>query len=131
MTETIEQADGRPLEDGARNEAVAGEEPDEREDREDREEPVFFDALFRQKRKHGKYRVIDPPALGVSVADTHVHLQLLSDPALALARCGVHGVRFLCSIVDVFEDGSTTFDQLNDWQSQGALNLARLAPRHC
>ena len=80
-------------------------------------EPVFRDALFRQKRKHGKYRVVEPPALEALVADTHAHLQLLPDPALALARCAVHGVRFVCTIVDAFEDGATTFERLDAWRS--------------
>lgn len=113
MTETT-QRDGEIASDGQR-----------------REEPVFFDTLFRQKRKHGQYRVVDPPALNAPVADTHAHLQLLADPALALARCAIHGVRFVCSIVDVHEDGSATYDRLNDWRFQGALNIARLDTRRC
>ena len=58
-------------------------------------EPLFRDALFRQKRKHGKFREVDAPRLEAPVADTHAHLQLLPDPALALARCAAHrgGVR--------------------------------------
>lgn len=95
------------------------------------EEPVFFDTLFRQKRKHGKYRVVDVPATGAPIADTHAHLQLLSDPALALARAGMRDVRFLCTIVDVSEDGSTTFDKLDEWKFQGALNIRRLLTRRC
>lgn len=97
----------------------------------DSEEPVFFDTLFRQKGKRGEYRVIDPPDVKAMVADTHAHLQMLSDPGLALARCGIHNVRFVCSIVDIYEDGSTTFDQLNDWKFKGALNIARLITRRC
>ena len=46
------------------------------------------------------------------MADTHAHLQLLPDPALALARCAAHRVSFVCTIVDAFEDGTTTFDDL-------------------
>lgn len=88
-------------------------------------EPVFDDALFRQKRKHGKYRVVDAPKLEGPVADTHAHLQLLPDPALALARCTVHGVEFVCTIVDVFEDGATTFERLNSWKFESAAAAKR------
>lgn len=93
------------------------------------EEPVFYDALFRQKRKHGKYRIIEAPQLEAPVADTHAHLQLLSDPGLALARSAIHGVAFVCTIVDVFEDGATTFERLESWKHEGALGVGRLYAR--
>ena len=89
-------------------------------------EPVFRDALFRQKRKHGKYRVVEPPALEALMADTHAHLQLLPDPALALARCAVHGVGFVCTIVDAFEDGATTFERLDAWREEAAALASTL-----
>lgn len=89
-------------------------------------EPVFRDALFRQKRKHGKYRVVEPPALEALVADTHAHLQLLPDPALALARCAVHGVGFVCTIVDAFEDGAITFERLDAWREEAAALASTL-----
>ena len=76
-------------------------------------EPVFDDPQFRQKRKHGRYRVVDAPQLEGPVADTHAHLQLLPDPSYALARCAAHKVEFVCTIVDVFEDGTTTMVQTN------------------
>ena len=28
---------------------------------EEEQQPVFDDALFRQKRKHGKFRLVEPP----------------------------------------------------------------------
>ena len=95
------------------------------------EPPVFFDALFRQKRKHGQYRIVNAPALEGSVADTHAHLQLLDDPALAIGRCGIHKVHFVCTIVDVYEDGAKTFEQLDDWMHQGAVNVFRLGTGRC
>ena len=93
---------------------------------EDRTEPVFRDTLFRQKRKKGQYRIVDAPRLEAPVADTHAHLQLLPDPALALARCAAHRVSFVCTIVDAYEDGATTFDDLKSWVFEGALAVRRL-----
>lgn len=91
----------------------------------ERQEPVFDDPLFRQKRKYGTYRVVEAPQLEAEVADTHVHLQLLPDPSLAIARCAAHKVGFLCTIVDAFEDGSTTFDRLNSWRFEAAAAAKR------
>ena len=92
-------------------------------------EPVFDDPQFRQKRKHGRYRVVDAPQLEGPVADTHAHLQLLNDPALALARCAAHGVGFLCTITDVYEDGPVTYDRLDAWRHEAAVDVARLVHR--
>lgn len=100
-------------------------------EKEQQSEPLFRDALFRQKRKHGKYRVVEAPALEYPVADTHAHLQLLPDPVLALARCAVHGVRFICTIVDVHEDGQETFENLVDWRSAAADEARRLPADLC
>lgn len=100
---------------------------DERRD----QDPVFRDALFRQKRKKGAWRIVEPPVLEAPVADTHAHLQLLFDPALALARCAVHNVEFICTIVDAYEDGSTTFDDLHAWSFEAGVELRRIAPRCC
>ena len=90
------------------------------------DEPIFRDGLFRQKRKHGSYRVVDPPVLEAPVADTHTHLQLLPDPGLALARCAAHHVEFVCTIVDVFEDGATTFDRRNSWKLEAAADAKKI-----
>lgn len=97
------------------------------------EEPVFVDALFRQKRKkhHGEFRVVDAPLLEAPVADTHTHLEMLPDPAVALARAGVHDVQFVCTIVDVYEDVDTTFEKLAEWEFQGAISMHRIGPARC
>ena len=90
------------------------------------DDPVYFDLLFRQPRRHGKWRPVEAPALGAPVADTHAHLQLLASPPLALARAAHFGIGFLCTIVDVWEDGDATFERLEQWQAQARELLGRL-----
>ena len=92
-------------------------------------DPVFFDTLFHRKRKHGKWDTVDAPQLEGLVADTHAHPQLLDDPALALARCAAHGVGFLCTITDVYEDGPVTYDRLDAWRHEAAVDVAKLVHR--
>ena len=87
------------------------------------QDPVFYDALFRQKRKGGKWRVMPSPVLEGPVADTHAHLQMLADPACELARGGAHGVAFVETIVDPAEDGFATFDVLPLWLMEAARDL--------
>lgn len=87
------------------------------------QDPVFYDALFRQKRKGGKWRVVPSPVLEGPVADTHAHLQMLADPACELARAGAHGVAFVETIVDPAEDGFATFDALPGWLMEAARDL--------
>lgn len=87
-------------------------------------EPIFYDARFRQKRKQGQYSIVEAPQLEGKTADAHTHLQSLRKPEIALARCALHRVGFLCTVVDVYEDGSTTFDLLDSWRFDG-LRIAR------
>ncbi|MDO5118153.1 MAG: TatD family hydrolase [Eggerthellaceae bacterium] len=86
-------------------------------------EPTFSDALFYQKRKHGKYRVVAAPTIGAAIADTHAHIQMLPDPALFLAKALVWGVDFVCDICDVCEDADTAFENLSSYQAD-AIPLA-------
>ncbi len=88
------------------------------------EEPIFEDALFHQKRKHGKWRVVEAPVVEGPVADTHAHLQMMRDPSLSLARAAAVGVRFVETIVDPTDDGFRTFDELPTWL-MGASRVLR------
>ncbi|HSK46870.1 MAG TPA: TatD family hydrolase [Coriobacteriia bacterium] len=74
-------------------------------------EPLFVDS---------KGREIAIPAVGRFVADTHAHLDMLDDPALALARAARAGVRFIATVADVTEDGWRTYDQLDSWRTNAA-----------
>lgn len=94
----------------------------------DTEEELFRDALFRQRRKHGVYRLIDAPVLEGTVADTHCHTHMLPDPALAFARCAVNGVDFVCNIVDTVEDDPATRENVRGWLAAAPAALAEIAP---
>ncbi len=87
---------------------------------------LFHDAQFRRKVKNGDYEVVDAPILETFVADTHAHLHLLPDPALALARAAVHRVSFIEMIVDVVEDGDAPFEKLDDWLADAVLEVRNL-----
>lgn len=92
-------------------------------------EPEFFDSLFRKQKKNGEWKIVDAPELGVVAVDAHCHLQYQNNPGLALARAGLNGVAFMCTVVDVFEDGTTTFDNLKTWNHEAALSMQRLFSR--
>ena len=78
-------------------------------------DPLFRDGLFRRQAKKGAFRIVEAPALGAPIADSHAHVHLLPDPALALARCAVNGVGFVCCVTDVVEDDDTLFSQMDEW----------------
>lgn len=92
------------------------------------EQGIFRDTKFRQKRKHGAWREVPAPELGFVVADTHAHVHLLSDPALSLARAAVHGVGFVCAIVDPAEDGWDALDRLGQWRRRAASVAYEIEP---
>jgi TatD DNase family protein len=76
------------------------------------EPKVYWDALFR----NAKGRIVEPPVLNAPVADTHVHLDMLHHPALALARAAANGVDFLVTVVDPTEDPAYTYLSLGEWE---------------
>lgn len=92
-------------------------------------EPEFFDSLFRKRKKNGEWKIVEAPDLGVLAVDAHCHLQYQKNPGLALARAGLHGVGFMCTVVDVYEDGTTTYDSLSKWNHEAALSMQRLFSR--
>ena len=96
---------------------------------EEEQQPVFADGLFRQKRKHGKFRLVEPPRLAGPVVDTHAHVHLLADPALEFARCAAWGVDFVCDIIDVQEDAPDVFDCIGDWYAQAQSRLPEAVER--
>ena len=90
---------------------------------------VFYDEFFRRRKKNGAWVITDAPALEAPAVDVHAHIQYLPDPALALARAGAHDVGFVCTVVDVVEDGPTVFDKLRQWEGEAARGIRRIAPR--
>ena len=89
-------------------------------------DPIYFDANFRRKRRKGGYVLVDSPALESPVADTHCHLQLLQEPAFQLAKAGANDVHFLGMVVDVVEDDLTAFDQLATWEMAASILVRKL-----
>lgn len=61
-------------------------------------------------------------ACGARVADSHAHLDMLDDPAGALANAAMAGVGLIATVVDLSED-RRTFDELEVWRSQAAERL--------
>ena len=81
-------------------------------------EPLFADS---------KGREIAAPLFGGPIADTHAHLDMLDDPALALARAGRAGVGLVATVADVTEDAWRTYDELPSWRSNAVELLGQMA----
>jgi TatD DNase family protein len=80
--------------------------------------PLFADS---------KGREVAPPEFdGAPIADTHAHLDMLEDPALAIARAALAGVNFIATVADVTEDAWRTYDELASWRSNAAEGLAAI-----
>ncbi len=74
--------------------------------------PLFADS---------KGREVAPPDFGAApIADTHAHLDMLEDPAAALARAALAGVSFVATVADPSEDASRTYESLDGWLAQRA-----------
>ena len=67
--------------------------------------------------------VVQPPSLdGAPLVETHAHLDMLPDPAIALARAAYVGLTAVLTIADVSEDAERTYRDLSAWQD-GAQRL--------
>jgi TatD DNase family protein len=64
------------------------------------------------------------PLLGAPTADAHAHLDMLADPAGALARAARAGVELVCTIVDLTEEPEVTLDGLAGWLHAAGAELA-------
>lgn len=72
---------------------------------------MTFSPLFADS----KDRPIALPTPGAGLADTHAHLDMLDDPALAIARAALAGIAFIATVADVTEDAWRTYDELPVW----------------
>jgi TatD DNase family protein len=63
------------------------------------------------------------PYLGAPTADTHAHLDMIADPAGALARAARAGVTLVCTVVDLSESPEVTFDGLLGWLAVPEVRL--------
>ena len=87
---------------------------------------LFDDAAFRTKKKH-KVIDVDPPqsALEAPVADSHVHLAMLRDPGISVARAAVWGVDFICCMADPASAAHVVYAQIDSWFAQAGAHLKR------
>ncbi len=109
--------------------APAGSEDFREESQGRASRPDVRDACFRQKRKKGKYRLVEPPLLEGPVADTHAHVATLRDPALELARCALAGVSFVVCMEDVKDPYGRTFEGMDGWFAEAAEILPDVRER--
>jgi len=62
------------------------------------------------------------PVLGNPVCDAHAHLDMLEDPARALANAALAGIALVATVVDLSED-ERTFLELDGWLASAARML--------
>ncbi|MEE1421322.1 MAG: TatD family hydrolase [Eggerthellaceae bacterium] len=70
---------------------------------------------------------MEAPRLFGSLADTHAHLQMLSDPAWSLVRSAYYDVSFICDITDPSDGEVNPYDALPLWCHDACEHINRLA----
>jgi len=81
-------------------------------------EPLFADAKGRE--------VAPPDFGGLSIADTHAHLDMLEEPTLALARAARAGVGLVATVADPSEDASRTYKESDAWREAAGEGAPRV-----
>ena len=102
------------------------------EDADDPEvEPIFFDLNFHRPKKHQKWQTVVAPSVAnrMPLVDSHAHIHMLPNPALAIARAGGISMQFLGLVTDPTEDGTQVFDNLEAWNMEAALLVRSLVPK--
>lgn len=94
-------------------------------------EEEYIDEYFRKHKKKGKVEIVNAPHIPVAIADSHAHIHMMDNPALALARAGAHQVRFIEAITDTVEDGDVVFKELSEWQKQAGLYVRKMGSLCC
>lgn len=83
--------------------------------------PLFADAKGRP--------IAAPDFGGELVADTHAHLDMLEDPAEAIANAARAGIGFIATVADPSEDGARTYADLEGWLTGARALLEGGPPR--
>ena len=102
------------------------------EDADDPEvEPTFFDLNFHRPKKHQKWQMVGAPSTAnrMPLVDSHAHIHMLPNPALAIARAGGASMQFLGLVTDPTEDATLVFDNLEAWNMEAALLVRSLVPK--
>ena len=68
---------------------------------------------FYEKRKKGKFRLVECPDTSFAVADTHCHIEMAEDPAWTFVRCATHNVKFLACVIDSTDDGLAGMEKVD------------------
>lgn len=79
---------------------------------------MSFSTFLNAKKKEVEL----PDFGGASIADTHAHLDMLDDPAAALARSGLAHLGLVVTVTSVHENALLTCESLEEWR-EGARHL--------
>ncbi|MCL2680087.1 MAG: TatD family hydrolase [Coriobacteriia bacterium] len=86
----------------------------------------MFDFTAYQGKKRSPVTMCPPDLGGAPLVETHAHLDMLDDPARALARAAYVGLSTVLTIADVSARAETTFEMLAVWR-EAAQNLLAAA----
>ena len=72
--------------------------------------------FYKKPKKHGRDWIkVEPPATmrGISIVDTHAHINMLNDPALSLAQAEANSISFIEAMTDPLSvEGVGFYDEL-------------------
>ena len=85
----------------------------------DIDQDLILDTEFR----NSKGQVVPKPQIQGLVADTHCHLDMLSRPGLALARCSASNVQLVVTVGETSESAEHNYDMLAEWLADASMLL--------
>ncbi len=87
-------------------------------------------SFFRRKTDAGD-RIVNAPYLGSPIASAFERLSRYDDPAVEIARMGVHEIHHVCWGIDVIDDDVTCINNIPAWTRDGTINVRSMAGGRC
>lgn len=91
--------------------------------------PNFYSIDFYQKRKKGKFRLVNAPSCNYSLADTHCHVEMFKRPFWLFIRAAFHNISFISCVVDSTNDGPDGIKYIEDAYSLASQKLPEIVNR--
>jgi len=88
-------------------------------------------SLFRADKGSGSARVVDSPFLGGSIASAFERVVRFDEPAIEIARLGLHEVHLVGCAFDAVKDGLGKLGELAKWNIDGSINVRYMAGGRC
>ena len=101
------------------------------QDLDDRKLELQRASFFRTRTESDSGSIVSSPYLGAPIASAFERLSRFEDPAVEIARLGVHEVHHVCWGIDLVDDDVARIDDVATWTRDGVIDVRSMAGGRC